>query len=184
MPRAAHRDENCGVRGRHPRTHPGRPPSRAHGYQGFREVPERSSDSHRRTRPRSRRAADRVSAFNGHDPRPSTFVERWQSAIPVGTDQRRTSPARVCCRQISLRSPSASSEFRLRSGQTARCEATGEHDADRNCTDLRPARLNQRSTRSGRGAPEGAPRFRPVGYTPGIRISDSWPPSRLYVKSG
>lgn len=132
MPRAAHRDENCGVRGRHPRTHPGRPPSRAHGHQGFRELPERSSDSHRRTRPRSRRAADRVSAFNGHDPRPSTFVERWQSAIPVGTDQRRTSPARVCCRQISLRSPSASSEFRLRSGQTARCEATGEHDADPN----------------------------------------------------
>jgi hypothetical protein len=30
----------------------------------------------------------------------------------------------------------------------------------------------------------GAPRFRLVGYTPGIRISDSWPPSRLYVKSG
>jgi hypothetical protein len=30
----------------------------------------------------------------------------------------------------------------------------------------------------------GAPRFRQVSYTPGIRISESWPPSRLYVKSG
>ena len=34
------------------------------------------------------------------------------------------------------------------------------------------------------GRPIGVPRYRLVGYTPGIRISDSWPPSRLYVKSG
>jgi hypothetical protein len=47
----------------------------------------------------------------------------------------------------------------------------GAHDAEGRASHASP------------GAPSGAPRLR-LGYGPGMRISASCPPSRLYVKSG